>query len=99
MNSVSAIALSGLGAATLRLDVAAHNIANAQTPGFRPQAVRQSADPAGGVTTAVGPAGAGGVDLAHEVVDQLVATYSFAANLRVVTTERAMMGTLLDEKA
>src|SRR5688500_4534182 len=49
MNSLSSIAQSGIGAAALRLDSAAHNIANGQTPGFRRQVVQQEALPEGGV--------------------------------------------------
>jgi flagellar basal-body rod protein FlgC len=47
-------ALSGLMAATTRLDVSAQNTANAQTPGYRPQAVVQTAT-ASGVATAMRP--------------------------------------------
>jgi len=39
--SASAIGLSGLRAAQTRLDTAAHNLANAQTPGFRWHVVQQ----------------------------------------------------------
>lgn len=44
------IALSGLNDARLRLDVAAHNIANANTDNFAPQRVVSQALPDGGVT-------------------------------------------------
>lgn len=105
-SSASAIGLSGLRAAQLRLDVGAHNIANAQTPGFQRQQVVQTANPAsGGVTARVErdtQAAAEGGDLGHlaeDLVGGKLALYSFAANLQVVKTEQDMLGTLFDERA
>jgi flagellar hook-associated protein FlgK len=105
-NALSAIGLSGLNAAQRQLDVAAHNVANAQTPGFQRQRVLQTARPdAGGVDTRTGPepgvAGEGG-DLGHlaeDLVNGHMALYSFAANLKTVTTAQDMLGTLLDDRA
>jgi flagellar hook-associated protein FlgK len=51
--SASVTAISGLRAATLRLDVAAHNIANASTDGFVPGRVVQSDLPQAGVRATV----------------------------------------------
>jgi len=51
--SLSAIALSGLGAAALRLDVAAHNIANSSTAGFVPAHVIEAELPRGGVGSVI----------------------------------------------
>ena len=48
--STSSIALSGMNAAMIQLDVSAHNIANAMTPGFTRQ---------GALFSAVGPTAAG----------------------------------------
>jgi len=105
-SSASAIGLSGMRAAQLRLDVGAHNIANAQTPGFQRQQVVQTAHPdAGGVSARIEredrAAGEGG-DLGHladDLVGGKMALYSFAANLKVVKTEQEMLGTLFDERA
>ena len=47
--STSSIARSGMNAAMIQLDVSAHNIANAQTPGFKPQRAEMAALPEGGV--------------------------------------------------
>lgn len=96
MNSLSSIALSGLSAATLRLGAAGHNIANQQTPGFRRQLVLQEALPEGGVASSVGQAAEPGEDLARDIVEQMVASYSFKANLRVIQTHNDMIGSLLD---
>jgi hypothetical protein len=51
--SLSAIALSGLAAASLRLDVAAHNIANSGTAGFVPAHVIDSELHGGGVGSVI----------------------------------------------
>jgi flagellar hook-associated protein FlgK len=103
-SSAAATGLSGMRAAQLRLDAGAHNLANAQTPGFQRQQVVQTAQPgAGGVGARVGqePAslaqGADGFNrLAEDIVEQRVSLYSFEANLRTVQTQDAMLGTLLD---
>lgn len=105
-SSASAIGLSGMRAAQLRLDVGAHNVANALTPGFQRQQVVQTANPeSGGVTARVEretQAAAAGGDLGHlaeDLVGGKMALYSFAANLQVVKTEQDMLGTLFDERA
>lgn len=104
--SASTIGLSGMRAAQLRLDVGAHNVANAQTPGFQRQQVVQAANPdSGGVTARVERetrvAGDGGDlgRLADDLVGGKLALYSFAANLQVVKAEQAMLGTLFDARA
>ena len=44
----SSIALSGIHAASLRLDTAAHNVANIETPDFRrQQTLQRTLEPAG----------------------------------------------------
>jgi flagellar hook-associated protein FlgK len=96
MNSISAIAGSGLQAARLGLDAAANNIANAGTPGYRREQVLQQADPAGGVRAALATLPAPGDDLAADLVGQRMAAYSFKAGVRVLQTADRMMGTLLD---
>jgi hypothetical protein len=104
--SATTIGLSGLRAAQLRLDVGAHNVANAQTPGFQRQQVVQTANPdSGGVTARVErenrAAGDGGDmgRLADDLVGGKMALYSFAASLQVVKTEQDMLGTLFDASA
>jgi Flagella basal body rod protein len=107
LSSASAAGLSGMRAAQLRLDTGAHNVANAQTPGFQRHAVTQTARAGlGGVDTQVvrepdaAPAsGSDFSDLAQDLVEGRMSVYSFAANLRVVETEDRMLGTLLDERA
>lgn len=96
MKPVSTIALSGMQAARVQLDVASHNIANVQTPNFRRQTVAQQAQPEGGVTTTVSLVNTPGPDFAGDVVDQLGAGYAFVANLKTIETDQQMTGTLLD---
>lgn len=102
--SATAIGLSGLRAAQTRLDTTAHNVANAQTPDFRRHAVQQTpVAETGGVQTQVvredteqaAPVG----HLVQDLVEQRVAFYSFAANLKTIETEDRMLGALLDRKA
>ena len=99
MNSITSIARSGMNAAQLRLDVAANNIANAQTPDFRRQRVAAEALPEGGVTASVLPADGVGENLADDIVQTMVAAYSFKANLRTLQTQTSLIGSLLDTKA
>ena len=93
------IARSGLSAAMLRLDSVAHNIANAQTPGFRRQQVVQQAQSSGGVAANTTRAGQVGTDLATELVEQMQALYAFKANLQVIKVQDRMIGSLLDTQA
>lgn len=97
--SVSAIALSGLNAASAALGVSAHNVANAMTPGFRRQAVAQQARAEGGVVVTIGVAAEPGASLETDLVQQRLAMHAFEANLATLRTEDAMLGTLLDMHA
>jgi flagellar hook-associated protein FlgK len=99
MNALASIALSGINAAQLRLGASAHNIANAQTPGFRRQLVTQQAVPEGGVSAGLVRAPVEGEALAEDLVAQMSAGYQFVANLRVLQTQHKLLGTLLDERA
>ncbi len=99
MNALSSIALSGLGAAQLRLGASAHNIANTQTPGFRRQLVVQASVPDGGVSATLTRAPVAGDALADDLVGQLSARYQFIANLRVIQTQDQLLGTLIDDRA
>lgn len=108
MSALSAIAQSGLQAAQARLDTAAHNVANSQTPGFKRQTVQAQAQtdpsaagaPAGrGVVVRFSQAAQTGSDLAQDVVDQMAARQSFVANVAVLKTSDKMLGSLLDTRA
>jgi len=90
-------ALSGLRAAEARVAKSAHNVANLRTPDVRPLRVVQTAAPGGGVQTRTRLGDVGeAVNLAHELVDQMLAATDFQASLRVLETDLEMRGSLLD---
>jgi flagellar basal body rod protein FlgF len=97
--SIAQIALSGIQAAQTRLDAAAHNIANLDTPGFRRQEVSQSPRSGGGVATTSTLARQPGPALETDLVAQLQAKNAFLANLAVFKTGIAVAGAMLDEQA
>ena len=131
MSIVSSIALSGLSAASLRLQVSAGNVANAGSSGplpgsaasgnvpdaYVPKRVDQVALADGGTSahvSAVSPAtvpaydpgapyadshglvASPNIDLASEIVQQLTARISFAANAQLVKADTKMTASLLD---
>ena len=96
MNSTSSIALSGMNAAQSQLGVAAHNIANQSTLGFKRQTVEVATRPQGGVTTQLAQTPKAGNALEKDVVGLMQAKHSFAANLAVFKTQDRMMGTMLN---
>jgi flagellar basal-body rod protein FlgC len=136
MSITSTIALSGMNAATRRLEVSASNVANVSSTGALPDAsgtvpagaptayapleLVQTASAGGGTQTTVttakpatvatfdpqapfanqdGLVAAPNVDLAQEMISQLVAKYSFAANAKVMKADDDMSKTLIDMKA
>jgi flagellar hook protein FlgE len=96
MFSSSAIALTGMSAASVGLQASAHNLANLNTEGFRRQQVVQSAAPAGGVGASLSQAGESGSAPETDMVGVIQAKNSFLANLVVFRTGDRMMGSLLD---
>ncbi|UFZ03063.1 flagellar basal body protein [Bradyrhizobium ontarionense] len=135
MSSIATIAVSGMNAASRRLEVSASNVANARSTGALPDAngtlpanapkayspleLVQSDVAGGGTQTTVttassatsasydptapfankdGLVAAPNVDLAQEMISQLVAKYSFAANARVLTASDEMSRTVIDMK-
>lgn len=100
MTSISQNALSGLAFAQRRLEVSAHNIANAATEGFQRQEVRGQTTPGGGVSFSVvrSEAPSSGVFI-EDVVEQLEAKQAFLANLHSLRSEDQLLGRLLDTRA
>ena len=88
--------MGGLQDATLRLGVAANNVANAATEGFHPARVTSSERPGGGVQSAVMPGDRDGVDLPTELVAMIVAQAAFAANARLLGSTLRTEGRILD---
>jgi flagellar basal-body rod protein FlgC len=99
--SAMSISLSGMQAASTRLEVAATNIANSQTEGFQPLSVEQTAVPGAGViatpvsSDAVGLQ-ASGVDLASESVDVLLSKVSYTASLKALKMASDMEKAVVD---
>lgn len=60
LSSVTSVALSGMQAATTMLDVAANNLANSQTPGFKASRVQFATQPYQTLAPGFGPSGARG---------------------------------------
>jgi flagellar basal body rod protein FlgG len=104
-SSLPAIASSGLAANQARLEVAAHNIANANTANFRRQEVIQQARAEGGVDFTRRTEQAAQVEqaeqgrLEQDLVNQHVALYNFQANVLTSRAEGSMVGSLLDMSA
>ena len=85
------IAASGMHAAELRLQAAAANIANMDTPNYAPQRVEQSSRGDGGVDAKIVNEKAGSsVDPAREFANVLSARLDFAANAMVVSVSAKM---------
>lgn len=99
MLNLTSIAQSGLQAAQNRLGASAHNIANGPTDEFKRVVAQANAQPQGGVQVTFSRAATEGADANQDVVDQLSAKQSFAANLAVLKTADQVMGSLLDTKA
>ena len=92
-------------AAQTQLDVAASNIANAQTANYQRRVVVQSSSPDGGVsatvtteTSASSGASSSDASLTTDVVSELQSKNAFLANLAVFKTSNKMSGALLDAK-
>ncbi|MGA0609433.1 flagellar basal body rod protein [Caldimonas sp. KR1-144] len=99
MQSVLAIARTGMSAAQSSLGSSAHNIANLGTNGFRREQVLQVEQAEGGVATSRYQASQPGNELERDVVGQLAAKNAFLANLAVFRTADAMAGSLLSIRA
>jgi flagellar hook protein FlgE len=109
LSSIFSIGLSGLNAAGAMFGASAHNIANAETPGFRSTRVRLTPAPDGsGVRVDYvradkeeakadeeGPEGSD-VDIAAEFVHVRRAALLYKANASVIRIGDSLMGTLLD---
>lgn len=104
--SAFASSLSGLNAASWLVTVAAGNVANLNSDGYRAKQVQFAANPDGSVR-AQAPTesqaepfpGGSNVDLAHEMVTLMVAHTYFGANAAAVRAQGQVLGMALDLKA
>jgi len=100
MISALSAAASGMHDAMVRVDVAAHNIANVNTAGFSPLQVTSVVLPEGGVAPVVTagvpglggslPPGGSGTDLAGEMIGLILARVAFMASARAFETDAQM---------
>ena len=108
MSQVFSIALSGMEAATAQLNVAANNIANSETPGYKASRADLVELSGGGVAVAeisqdpkpgpIQPDGKEGsnVDLARESISLTRSQILYSANAALLKIGDRMTGTLLD---
>ncbi len=100
MGDIKSVAVSALDAGGIRLAVAANNVANMNTEGFKPSAVVQEENKTGGLkVSAIKEQGGDEVDLSREVVELMITEAGFKANVKVLQTHDEMLKTLLDIKA
>jgi flagellar basal body rod protein FlgG len=90
-------ALSAMRAHTRKTLVHANNLANVQTPGYRPQTVTMDSSPQGGVAARIGTAGNGdGVDIAEEMLGMMSSERAVQANLAILRASDKTLGVLID---
>lgn len=101
-----ASSLSGLNAASWLVAVSAGNVANLNSDGYRAKRVEFAADAQGGVqvqapteSQAEPSPGGSNVDLATEMVNLMVASTYFKANVVAIRTQGQVLGAALDLKA
>ncbi len=101
MSSISAIAMSGMNAARVSLNVAASNVANASTEGYGRLQLTNTEAANGGVEAAVSVSSDGNdrESLAEDLVSARQSVYQFSANAQMIRTEDQMIGSLLDTRA
>jgi len=109
MNQAGNIAVSGLQAASLRLQAAASNIVNSDSDGYQPVSVSQTPSPDGGVRATLQPALLAydphhpyanlQADLSSDLVNLKLAEHDFRASLLAYKASAEMFKTLLDATA
>ena len=92
-----AIAASGIRSAERGFAASAHNVANLNTPSFRPARAHQTSVKGGGSDArVVQESRAQEVDLAREFVEQSRASLQFKGSLRSFATASKMQSRLID---
>lgn len=90
------IAASGMQASVQRLNVAAHDIANATTPQYRQYTPHQTdRSPNGTALDSISRSSAP-TELAHEFGEAITSKHSNAANAKAFKVQDRMVGALLD---
>lgn len=96
LSPVSSIAVSGMRAATVGMQAAAHNVANLATSGHQRQGVAMAAGAGGGVSASVVTAAQDPAAPLSDLVDALAARQMFQANAAVLQRHNDTVGSLLD---
>ena len=92
-----AIAASGICSAEVRIAASAHNVANMLTSSFRPLRVTHySLEGGGSAAHATQAPAAAEVDIAPELIDQMLAGVQFKGAARVFTAASETRGYLID---
>jgi flagellar basal body rod protein FlgG len=103
-NDMVSASVGGMHVAKTMFDVAANDIANMNTEGFRPSRVDAAEAPGqgGAVVESIRrsdttpPEGLSGTDLAEEMTDLVVASVTFKANSSALRAQQVTTGFLLD---
>lgn len=91
---------SGMTASQARLDVAAHNVANLSTEGFKRQQVSAAeVSPTGGVVVSLSQSAATGARMEDDVVGAMQAKNDFQANAMALRISNSAVVRLLDATA
>jgi flagellar hook protein FlgE len=89
--------IAGIDAASRRIGVASHNIANLLTQDFRPLRATQLSSGAAGVEVAIEQAPQPEpVSLEQELVGMMTASLQARASMRVIDTDLDLVGSLID---
>jgi flagellar basal-body rod protein FlgC len=93
--------ISAMRSSVLRLDVAAHDVANINTPNFAQTRVSQTEQNRGTAITSMQRIASpsphlSATDFAEEAVEMITAKNELAVNARVLRTQNGMVGELLD---
>ena len=95
VDAIFSTAISGLQANAARVGIAAFNVVNANSEGFKARAVTASSSMPSGVATSVTRTDRP-VDVAQEFVGMIQAEAGYNANAEVMSTASRMTGALLD---
>lgn len=96
MNAIG-VAASALNAFTTNQSVAANNVANVDTPGYKASVAQEEDVKSGGVKTVVSK-GNDPVELSKEAVNMMLNSNLFTANAKTVKATDEMTQSILDIK-
>ena len=98
IGNITGSALSALSAFGTGLNVTANNIANMNTPGFKPTSVVMNEDTNGGVRVTLSKSQDAEVDIAKEMTDMMIEKLGVQANVKSLQAGDQMLKSLIDIK-